>query len=229
MRRDSEPLEFGFPANGKGRFNMENQRSSYSGARQNGLAKQNDHGADPLDQDSTAIIYKGPARAQHPSTSGDFMSSNASSTQTSSFPKPINARRQIDQQRKEQRAWSSLLQGAATFIFGTIALCVALAAFGGYVLWKQIDNQSVTIGLLETNMRQQVQQLRSEAVIANEKLIQELDSANLKLNALTAQIEEQRDTIKNLNTTVEGQKAKFKQQETQMSKLSTEVTRLKNR
>lgn len=232
MRRESEPLEFGFPSNGSRRFDTE-ERNAFNSNPKNGSNPSNGSGSisskdqaagGSLDQDPTAVVYRGPSRAQGGySKSEGGMHSNYSSSNPASHQsqlRPIDARRQIDQQRKEQRAWGSLLQGAATLIFGVIALCVALAAFGGYVLWKQIDNQSVTIGLLENNMRQEVQQLRSETVIANEKLTQELDSANLKLNALTAQAEEQREKIKNLNTEIEAQKAKLKQQETQLNRLN---------
>jgi hypothetical protein len=82
----------------------------------------------------------------------------------SSSPTPsINDfRRNADRQRREQRSVNSLLSGVAYALIGGILLVGILAGFGGYVLWKQIENQSVTVAQLNAKIDEQVAQLKIE-------------------------------------------------------------------
>jgi hypothetical protein len=68
-------------------------------------------------------------------------------------------RRNTDRQRREQKAASTLLSGVAYAFLGGLLLLAVLAGFGGYVLWKQIQNQSVTVAQLNAKVDQQDIQL----------------------------------------------------------------------
>ena len=77
-----------------------------------------------------------------------------------STPAALNVKRSIDRQRKEQRAVTSILSGVGLALLLIIVGCASLSLFGGYVLWKQIQQQSVTVVQMEQKFNKDLAELQ---------------------------------------------------------------------
>jgi hypothetical protein len=111
---------------------------------------------------------------------------------TTPNPSPISATRSIDRQVREQRALSTLLHGAGLALVSTILVVAGLAALGGYVLYKQLQDQSATVALLEQSTKQRMFELEMDLTRRDTELAKNLEQSNLRLTGLTAQFEEHR-------------------------------------
>ena len=111
---------------------------------------------------------------------------------THPHPTPISASRSIDRQVREQRAISALLQGAGLALISAILVVAGLAALGGYVLYKQLQDQSATLALLEQNTKQRMFEMEMDLTRRDTELAKNLEQSNLRLTALTSQFEEHR-------------------------------------
>lgn len=107
-------------------------------------------------------------------------------------PTPISASRSIDRQLKEQKAISSLLHGAGLALVCTILFFAGLASLGGYVLYRQMQDQSATLALLEQNTKQRMFEMEMDLIKRDNDLAKNLEQANLRVTALTTQFEEYR-------------------------------------
>ena len=92
-------------------------------------------------------------------------------------PTALNVKRSVDRQRKEQRAVSSILSGVGLALLLIIGGCAALAGFGGFVLWKQIQRQSVTVDQMEQRINKEIASLQAR----NAELTSGLESAGAQL------------------------------------------------
>ena len=90
------------------------------------------------------VVIKGPPRPSN-YTSPLESEQEEKNDMNGSTPAALNVKRSIDRQRKEQRAVTSILSGVGLGLLLIIVSCATLSAFGGYVLWKQIQQQSVTV------------------------------------------------------------------------------------
>lgn len=111
---------------------------------------------------------------------------------TSPTPHPISAARSIDRQAREQKAVSTLLQGAGLALVCSILVVGGLAALGGYVLYRQMQDQSATLAMLEQNTKQRMFELEMDLSRRDTELAKNLEQSNLRLGTLTAQFEEYR-------------------------------------
>ncbi|MDX6766896.1 MAG: hypothetical protein SFU85_08905 [Candidatus Methylacidiphilales bacterium] len=107
-------------------------------------------------------------------------------------PTPITAGRSIDRQVKEQKAVSSLLHGAGLALVCSILVIAGLASLGGYVLYRQLQDQSATVALLEQNTKQRLFEMEMDLIKRDNDLAKNLEQANLRVTALTSQFEEYR-------------------------------------
>jgi uncharacterized protein HemX len=92
-------------------------------------------------------------------------------------PAALNVKRSIDRQRKEQRAGSSILSGVGLALLLIILGCASLAGCGGFVLWKQIQRQSVTVDQMEQRINKDIASLQGR----NEELSSALESTGAQL------------------------------------------------
>ena len=76
-------------------------------------------------------------------------------------PAALNVKRSIDRQRKEQQAVTSILGGVGLALLLIIVGCAALSGFGGFVLWKQIQRQSVTVDQMEQRLNKEFASLQA--------------------------------------------------------------------
>jgi hypothetical protein len=92
-------------------------------------------------------------------------------TMPSITPPNVNDfRRNAERQAREQKSATALLSGVAYSIIGGIVFVALLAGFGGYVLWKQIKNQSVTVAQIEAKFDGEVRVLQENLHRTQEEL-----------------------------------------------------------
>ncbi len=103
-----------------------------------------------------------------------------------STPAALNVKRSIDRQRKEQRAVTSILSGVGLGLLLVIVGCATLSAFGGYVLWKQIQQQSVTVAQMEQKFNKDLADLQAR----DAELASGLDSAGAQLAKQLSSLEQ---------------------------------------
>jgi hypothetical protein len=119
------------------------------------------------------------------------MSTPTPTPATGTTPAPIRSS-SIERQIKEQKTVSNVLNGMALALICGVLLVAALAATGGYVLWKQLQDQSVSLALLEQNTKDRLFDLKAELVANDADLAKSQEQSNLRLVELTAQFESYR-------------------------------------
>jgi len=119
----------------------------------------------PEESDADVVVIKGPPRpAGYPTYQTATSSSKNQPEEPAmnpSTPSALNVKRSIDRQRKEQRAVSSILSGVGLALLLIIVGCATLSCFGGYVLWKQIQRQSVTVDQMEQRINKELASLQA--------------------------------------------------------------------
>lgn len=205
----------------------------------------------PLEKDPTAFVIKGPPRPDHKTSATPTPSSRPApepetprssrptarkttppqepSRMNPTAPTPINARASIERQAREQKAVSTLLSGAALGLLGIILTLSALAAFGGYVLWHQIQKQGVTLQLVETNLRAELQRAQDELAANDNMLKTEIEKSNLLQTRLRSQTEEHRALIRTQDQTIATLQARNRQLEARVAELERRQDRLSRR
>ena len=101
-------------------------------------------------------FYRPDSSEPKPSTQSNPMPTLSPNPTISDF------RKNTDRQRREQKSVTSLISGVAYALIGGILLVAILAGFGGYVLWKQIQSQAVTVAQVNAKIDEQVAALRAE-------------------------------------------------------------------
>jgi hypothetical protein len=107
-------------------------------------------------------------------------------------PSVVRASHNLDRQRKEQNAVNTLLQGVGLTLLSIILFTAALASLGGYVLWKQIQDQSASLALLESNTKDRLDSLGKELRNADSELVLGQEQASMNLLKLQTQFEQYR-------------------------------------
>jgi uncharacterized protein HemX len=108
-----------------------------------------------------------------------------------STPAALNVKRSIDRQRKEQRAVTSILSGVGLGLLLIIVGCATLSAFGGYVLWKQIQQQSVTVAQMEQKINKDLADLQAR----DAELASGLESAGAQLAKQLSSLEQMKSQV----------------------------------
>jgi uncharacterized protein HemX len=108
-----------------------------------------------------------------------------------STPAALNVKRSIDRQRKEQRAVTSILSGVGLGLLLIIVSCATLSAFGGYVLWKQIQQQSVTVAQMEQKINKDLADLQAR----DAELASGLESAGAQLAKQLSSLEQMKSQV----------------------------------
>jgi hypothetical protein len=111
---------------------------------------------------------------------------------TPNNPTPINGRTNIDRQAREQRMVNNMLNGVAIAVMCGILFVAALAGTGGYVLWRQIQDQSATISVLETNMKERINGLEDQLSAKDAELAKTLAASSVRLTNLQSEFEDYR-------------------------------------
>lgn len=157
------------------------------------------------------------------------MNNSEATKSTTSNPAPIRTHN-MDRQIKEQKTVGNVLNSMALALVCGTLLVTALAGTGGYVLWKQLQNQSASLSLLEQNTKDRMFDLKAELVASDTDLNKSLEQANLRLIDLTTQFESYRSEttqlladLKTTNRSLERSltlyQRKAQEQETQLAQL----------
>jgi len=131
------------------------------------------------------VVIKGPPRPSN-YTSPLESEQEEKNEMNGSTPAALNVKRSIDRQRKEQRAVTSILSGVGLGLLLVIVGCATLSAFGGYVLWKQIQQQSVTVAQMEQKINKDLADLQAR----DAELASGLDSAGAQLAKQLSSLEQ---------------------------------------
>jgi len=106
-----------------------------------------------------------------------------------SRPRPI-ARDNIKRQKREQASINSLIHGVGLAFTCSILIVAALASLGGYVLYKQLSDQSASLAMLEQNTKQRFFEMETDLIKRDTELAKNLEQTNLRLMNMTASFEE---------------------------------------
>ncbi len=131
------------------------------------------------------VVIKGPPRPSNYPSPLESMQEEKKEM-NGSTPAALNVKRSIDRQRKEQRAVTSILSGVGLGLLLIIVGCATLSAFGGYVLWKQIQQQSVTVAQMEQSFNKDLADLQAR----DAELASGLDSAGAQLAKQLSSLEQ---------------------------------------
>ena len=132
-------------------------------------------------QDPDVVVIKGPPRPTgyptHQTSTSSSKTQQEEPSMNPSTPSALNVKRSIDRQRKEQRAVSSILSGVGLALLLIIVGSATLSCFGGYVLWRQIQKQSVTVDQMEQRVNKEIASLQAR----DAELASGLESAGAQL------------------------------------------------
>lgn len=131
------------------------------------------------------VVIKGPPRPSNYQSPLDSVQEEKNHM-NGSTPAALNVKRSIDRQRKEQRAVTSILSGVGLGLLLIIVGCATLSAFGGYVLWKQIQQQSVTVAQMEQKINKDLADLQAR----DAELSSGLESAGAQLAKQLSSLEQ---------------------------------------
>ena len=135
--------------------------------------------------DPEVVVIKGPPRPAGYTSPLESVQEEKNEM-NGSTPAALNVKRSIDRQRKEQRAVTSILSGVGLGLLLIIGGCATLSAFGGYVLWKQIQQQSVTVSQMEQKINKDLAELQAR----DAELASGLDSAGAQLAKQLSSLEQ---------------------------------------
>ena len=110
-------------------------------------------------------------------------------------PTPIRATESICRQKKEQSTVNAMLNGVVISIICAILIITALAGTGAYVMWKQINNQSATIAILESNTNDKFTAMQRNFTAENQRLADTLALTNQQIVDLNKQLAEAQKNI----------------------------------
>jgi hypothetical protein len=118
---------------------------------------------------------------------------------TMSNPTFSQFQQNVQRQSREQKAVGSLLSGVAVVLIGSIVLVAILASFGGWMLYKRINEQSVTVAQLETKLSADIQNLNinlQEANVQIQNLLTQAQAQKQQVGWLQGQVEDLRNQSK---------------------------------
>jgi hypothetical protein len=111
----------------------------------------------------------------------------------------------VQRQSREQKAVGSLLSGVAIVLIGSIVLVAGLAGYGGWMLSKQIKQQSVTMAQLESKLNTDIQSLHENILRVDatvESLNTQLQAQKQQITWLQNQLEDARAQAKKSDATI---------------------------
>lgn len=91
--------------------------------------------------------------------------------------KPLSGRKNIERQTKEQSTINQIIKGVTITLIIGILFVAALASVGGYALYKQIQDQSLTIAQLENNTQRRMAAMEEEILRTLQAKDRELELA----------------------------------------------------
>ncbi len=111
---------------------------------------------------------------------------------SSQIPSMSDFRRNAERQSKEQKATGNILSGIAYALLAVILIVASLSAFGGYVMWRQIQSQATTVAQLSDKLNNEVAVLREESAITKKNADENFRRQQEILNKTTVALEQQR-------------------------------------
>lgn len=139
----------------------------------------------------------------------------------SSIPSMSDFRRNAERQSKEQKSTGTILSGIAYGLIAAILLVASLSAFGGFVMWRQIQNNATTVAQVNDKLNAEVAALREEAAEARKATDEVIKRQQEQINRLTAVTEQQRGAFvaeqKKRDREIQALQAAIKRQDSRFS------------
>ncbi len=144
----------------------------------------------------------------------DSLNSKPKNTMPTSPTTPLSSyTKNIERQSREQKAVGTLLSGVGLSLLVVVTFVALCAGFGGYVLYKQIRNQSVTIENLQASTDNQLADLNETLV----KTREELATTDRLLKAQNEQLITTRQQLAAAQTQVKNDRKFFEEISTKLS------------
>lgn len=131
---------------------------------------------------------------------------------------PIDGRKNIERQKREQRTVNQLLSGVSLIIIISVLMIGSLATAGGYVIYQTFQDQSVTIADLENNTKVRMAALEERLLAKDRELELAFANANRRITDLNTTFEEYRaamvndmKNLRNQNQSLERKLATYQQ------------------
>ncbi len=115
-------------------------------------------------------------------------------------------------QSREQKAVGSLLSGVAIVLVIMILLVAGLAGYGTWFLWKQIQQQSVSVDQIDSKFTAEVQNLKTslkETVAVVDELTSLIQTQKQQIASLQSQLEENKKQMARDRSTTQAQLKKL--------------------
>ena len=138
---------------------------------------------------------------------------------SSQIPSMSDFRRNAERQSKEQKTTGNILSGIAYALLAVIMIVASLSAFGGYVMWRQIQSQATTVAQLSDKLNNEVAVLRDEAAITKKNADENFRRQQEILNKTIVSLEQQRANFL----------AEQKKKDREILSLQGRLTRIENR
>ncbi|MDK3157179.1 hypothetical protein QPK87_11400 [Kamptonema cortianum] len=169
------------------------------------VGKEQPSAAEPVSAPRTPVTPREKFTAQEPVKQSTTPGSNPANqpqekpmATSSPFTSTSNYARNVERQSKEQKSMNTILSGVGLFLLILVVLFGATAGFGGYVLWKEIQNQQVTVGRLDEKYAaavsgldgklagagQEISALQQAAIAQRDEIV----SLKTQLSAITSQL-----------------------------------------
>ncbi|MEM9399661.1 MAG: hypothetical protein AAF984_05585 [Verrucomicrobiota bacterium] len=198
MRKQQQEMDFNFIT---------------AGTRPRSLRKQNAFSSDKPKHKKAETVAK----------TVSFPSDAESNKETKYMPNnvihtPIDGRKNIERQKREQRTVNQLLSGVSLIIIISVLMIGSLATAGGYVIYQTFQDQSVTIADLENNTKVRMAALEERLLAKDRELELAFANANRRITDLNTTFEEYRaamvndmKNLRNQNQSLERKLATYQQ------------------
>ncbi|MEM1156868.1 MAG: hypothetical protein AAF649_06545 [Verrucomicrobiota bacterium] len=183
-KRPKTNLEFSFEELDSTARETQETTSTRQGPVEPATARPQQHTASPISEthQSTQVPASSEARQEKETMDPTI------NTRTNR-PRPI-ARDNIRRQKREQATVNSLIHGVGLAFTCSILIIAALASLGGYVLYKQLNDQSASLAMLEQNTKQRFFEMETDLIKRDTELAKNLEQTNLRLMNMTSSFEE---------------------------------------
>lgn len=153
-----------------------------------------------------------------------------SKTMPSSYSSPTSSSytRNVERQSREQKSMNNLLSGVGLFLLVLVLIVGASAGFGGYVIWKQIQDQAVTVNQLDVKYAAAVSALNQNLTLSNEQIAAHqsaLSALREETASLKSQLAASSSLLRSTQRDLDNQKTRVQQLERTLDARTRSVTR----
>ncbi len=175
-----------------------------------------------------------PAASSTPSTSSASAATRPvtvapAATAPRSNAAPIDYRANVERQTREQKSVGSILSYIVYALIFLFVVGAALAGYGGYIITKQLNNQSATLAQLDSKYDLKNQELTVRLAAANDTITQHQAALDRQQELINKQQEDINRLLAAINDNATATKAEAKARAQETAALRTRVRELENK